>query len=98
MMFRATLFRPDLSDPRCNNAVETRYFGTRRAMLAWAKPLLGYVTATRYTYHDELRRAPAVRVERGNSAAHQFRRGGLRTTWLSPEVIIVPSVGELGYW
>ena len=52
-----------------------------------AAETLGTVVATQYTVNRELERAPSARIE--------SRRG--RGVWVTPEVRIVPSVGEQGW-
>lgn len=101
-MFRATLFVPSTVS-RSHDAVQTRYFGTRRAVDLWAATVLAPITATHYTASRDLERAPSIRLESGRGVCLRMRRAWrtgdvVRTTWLQPPVTIVPSVGELGYW
>ena len=69
--------------------------------MAWAekvaKSLLKPVTATKYTYHDELGKADYVTVYTKNYLCNG-KRVWYANINIEPEVITVPSVGELGYW
>lgn len=55
-----------------------------------AKSLLKPIYPTKYTYWEDLRKADHCVVYKADGT-------GRRIT-INPETIIVPSVGELGYW
>ena len=90
------------------DAYEFRTFGSERAARNWVAPLLGTISVTNDTYHRDLGRANYARViaAKGDvlqAAAKEdtiFRRGltrGMSVYYIYPEVVVVPSVGELGY-
>ncbi len=62
--------------------------------VAWVKLLaadtLKHVVTTRYNYHRDMGRADYIRYIPAD--------GSDEAKFIEPEVIIVPSVGELGYW
>ncbi len=57
---------------------------------ALAKDTLKPVTTTSYNYHRDMGRADYIRYIPAD--------GSDEAKFIEPEAIIVPSVGELGYW
>lgn len=88
--------------------IEHRTFGTMAALESWARPHLPTISATAATKHRDMSRAPSVSVAVGRGADLKMldgKRCGSKKSvgkvekfWLEPECVIVPSVGELGYW
>lgn len=86
---------------------ETRIFGSKRAAELWARSVLEPVVTTRDNYHRDVGRADSVDVTPvvHFMSEHMYRLGlpkeyrqcGQKHT-IEPDVHIVPSVGELGYW
>lgn len=82
-------------------AGETRRFGTKRAATAWAKSKLPPCFTTRDCYWRDTARVDHVELtevlrDRGQywfGKGQSYRPAGQ----VSPEVILVPSCGELGY-
>jgi hypothetical protein len=105
MITIATRWERSKSEP-CLEAVETRRFGSRSAALSWAKSVLEPIVTTNDCYHRDVGRAGHVELtsQRSSRLSYSFTRGRCSSKSLtaaghvSPEVIIVPSCGELGYW
>ena len=87
-LVRAIHIAPQVYAGEPGETLEERTFGTRRAAELWAESVLGTIQVTRYNYHRDLQRAAEVRLE---------TRSGEYLGYVSPEPIIVPSVGELGW-
>jgi hypothetical protein len=85
-VIKATLWARDKYEPAFN-AIDTRRIGTERAVELWAASALAPIVTTRDCYHRDVASAPWIDLVRTD--------GTTRT--ISPEVIIVPSVGELGW-
>lgn len=106
MLYQATHWARSKSEPALE-IKESRIFGTRRAAELWAQSVLEPVVTTRGCYHRDVGRADSVDVHPvvHFQSEHMYRLGqpkeyrqcGPRYT-IQPEVCIVPSVGELGYW
>ena len=87
-------------------AVETRTFGNEKTARMWASDVLGTITTTNGTYWRDTGRMGHVELTetRRASSSYSFTRGrcGKRDMrpagQVEPKVVIVPSVGELGYW
>ncbi len=87
-------------------AVETRTFGNERTARMWAAEVLGTIVTTNGCYWRDLGRAGDVELTRLYNAKlkYSFTRGRCSTKRgqclprVHPQVVIVPSVGELGYW
>ncbi len=87
-------------------AVETRTFGNERTARIWAAEVLGTIVTTNDCYWRDLGRAAEVEMTRlkPSKLKYSFTRGrcgkrdGSVAGKVAPQVVIVPSVGELGYW
>lgn len=90
---------------RCLVAGETRRFGTRRAAEMWARSVIEPVVTTNDCYWRDVGRASSVELTecRASKLGYGFTRGRCRNFTavaagtVEAEVIIVPSVGELGW-
>lgn len=86
-------------------AGETRKFGTKRAATAWAKSKLPPCVTTRDCYwrdtarvdHVELTTVKPSRLSYGFTRGRCSDKSMQAAGTISPEVILVPSCGELGY-
>jgi hypothetical protein len=92
MIYIATLHTRSKSEP-CFEAGETRRFGTRAALQAWADTILPPIQTTRDCYWRDVGRAPHVSVLATNATGKKRSKFDVQ-----PEVHIVPSCGELGYF
>jgi hypothetical protein len=97
-LIRATYYPPKYDSNGYPNEeqVETRLCSDVWQAEQWARRKLGKLYTTNDCYHRDLGRAASMRLERvirhDRSVYHKF------VGYLEPKVIIVPSVGELGYW
>jgi hypothetical protein len=97
-LIRATYYPPkyDQNGQLNEEPVETRLCADVWQAEQWAKRKLGKLYTTNDCYHRDLGRAASMRLER------VFKVNRVTTSqfvgWQEPEVVIVPSVGELGYW
>lgn len=87
--YRAEFWVPSKNTPRSYQLKSECHSASRKKLIRIARKGLGSITATRYTRSRELERCGYVRIIDAWSA---------RAITITPEVIIVPSVGELGYW
>lgn len=87
--YRAEFWAPSKDLPRSYQLKSECYSASRKKLIRIARKGLGCITASRYTRTRELERCGYVGIT--------DTRSGKDIT-ISPEVIIVPSVGELGYW
>jgi len=102
-MYRATYHGPHTPD---GATYETRILPTLRAVELWAADKLKgvLVETTRDTYWRDVGRAPSLTYQsvirwRGmNSPAAELRETVRSGGEILPEITIVPSVGELGYF
>lgn len=102
MLYQATHWARSKYEPALE-IKESRIFGTRRAAELWARSVLEPVVTTRDCYHRDVGRAdsvdvaPVVHFRNAIMPAKEYRQCGCKWT-IEPDVCIVPSVGELGYW
>lgn len=90
---------------RCLEAGETRRFGTRAAAVAWARSVLPPIVTTNDCYWRDVGRGESVELstERPSRLGYGFTRGRCRAKSTTPagtveaRVVLVPSVGELGW-
>ncbi len=81
---------------RCLQSGETRRFGTRRAAELWAASVIKPVVTTNDCYWRDVGRAESVGLEvivPLSRRVNAYERVGT----IEAEVVIVPSVGELGW-
>lgn len=102
MLYQATHWARSKFEPSFE-IKESRIFGTKRAAEMWAQSVLEPVVTTRDCYHRDVGRADSVDVAPVPPKSYTLRqRCGVwarnRPVTIQPEVCIVPSVGELGYW
>lgn len=94
-LIRATYYPAKYdSNGRINEEqIETRLCADVWQAEQWARRKLPAVVTTNAMYHHDMGRAASMRLERVTDKHNsQFVK------WVEPEVVIVPSVGELGYW
>lgn len=101
MLYIATRYDHEPND-RGHRGKTRQRFGTLKAARLWAKSSLGSISTTRYNVSRDLGRAPFVGICEC-PPGHPSRRdsafmGGKHIEHVEPEIHIVPSVGELGYW
>lgn len=112
MLYQATHWARSKFEPALE-VKERRIFGTKRAAELWARSVLEPVVTTRDNYHRDVGRADSVDVipiipfrvqyvglfasRTYKFEAKEYRQCGRKWT-IEPEVHMVPSVGELGYW
>lgn len=81
---------------------ERRVCSTFRSAELWAQSVLAPVETTRDCYHRDRGRAPYVDLVEHQRSRHGGRRskhvltGAMRT--VESPLVVVQSVGELGYW
>jgi hypothetical protein len=102
-MYQVTYWKRD-PDQRCHLATDRRTVGTLKAARLFAADRLEPLQTTRALWHDILGRADHVSiydmrgVARDKRDARPDEGGPVYVDTISPEVDLVPSVGELGYW
>jgi hypothetical protein len=85
------------------DAGETRRFGTKRAATAWAKSKLPPCVTTRDCYWRDTARTDHVELteryagKRPSNKGRFWRNSYRPAGRIDPEVILVPSCGELGF-
>lgn len=87
MIYRVVLFRAKPDETR-----DVRWIGSLDAVKRWAATLPPVVT-TKYNIGRDVGRSWLMAV-----SAYKGKQRPLSTFNIGPEVHIVPSVGELGYW
>ncbi len=86
------------------HAGETRTFGSKSAAVAWAESVVPECVTTRDCYWRDTARAEHVeftsvrRGSRPNNHGRYWRSSYAPAGRFDARVILVPSVGELGYW
>lgn len=81
---------------RCWNLDSTRLFGTEKAARSFAKDTLGEIAETCYYVNRALNRSNFCELRQQKTSKRV--KASVRMGNIHPTVVIVPSVGELGYW